>query len=370
MSRLKPLEHKIKAMVYGVCRLFLKRGRRGQGQLDPALIKKVLFLRPEKIGDMVISLPVFDTLKNAYPNISVSVLASPRSLALVKDDPRFESVFLYRKNLWPDIKELLAIRREKFDCIFDMIDDDSVTTLFYSQLAGSDAIRIGIGKSDHACYYDYNHVHADGIGQHIIDNTMKLLEPFGLDQASVSGTGRPYVSDDARELIDQFLQTDRPVSVLVIGLNLSAGKPNRVWPADCWVELCRQLIKSRDDLQVVIITAPNERQRGIDLQSQFRDRAMLVPEQLGLMEVSALISKLNLLVSPDTSLIHIARAFEVPVVGLYSRATKNFKRWQPYRQTDGAVVGDHEDNIHDISVASVLERLQVVLKRIEAEAVR
>jgi ADP-heptose:LPS heptosyltransferase len=90
-------------------------------------------------------------------------------------------------------------------------------------------------------------------------------------------------------------------------------------------------------------------------------RVVLVPDGLTLLEVSALISRLQLLISPDTSLIHIGRSFRVPVVGLYNRAGKNFRRWQPYRQLDGAVVGQHIDNLLDITPDQVMERVLHVL---------
>lgn len=363
---LKSLEHRIKAAVFALSRILLKRGRPNDGSVDAGQVKRVLFLRPEKIGDMVISLPVFDALKDKFPHIQISVLASPRSLSLVKDDPRFDKVFVYRKRLIRDIRELLAIRREKYDCVLDMIDDDSVTTLFYSQMASPDGLRIGIGKSRHAEFYDYNHEHTDGIGGHIVDNTLKLLEPFGIDEISARSS-HPSVSREATDKVDRWLSEVVPVGVPLIGINLSAGLPNRIWPPERSLALCKVLLEGAA-LQLVIVVAPNDRERGEDLIMRLNDdRATLVPPGLGLLEVSALISRLELLVSPDTSLIHIARSYDVPVVGLYSRATKNFRRWRPYRQEDGAVVGEDSDNIYDISVEQVVDGCRRVRARVAAE---
>ncbi|RKX17785.1 MAG: hypothetical protein DRP35_10325, partial [Candidatus Zixiibacteriota bacterium] len=63
MDKLKPLEHKIKASFFWLFKIFLKTGIKEFKPLDANKLKKVLFLRPEKIGDMVISFPVFDGLK-------------------------------------------------------------------------------------------------------------------------------------------------------------------------------------------------------------------------------------------------------------------------------------------------------------------
>ena len=362
---LKKLEHWIKAAVFRLSTVFLKRGRPNGGLVDITHVKRVLFLRPEKIGDMVISLPVFDALKEKCPHIGISILASPRSLPLVQDDPRFDQVFVYRKRLIRDIRELLAIRREKFDCVLDMIDDDSVTTLFYSQLASAGGIRIGIGKNHHADFYDYNHDHADGVGGHIVDNTLKLLEPFGIFGPAAK-LSPPFVPEATTERVERWLAESAPVGLPLIGFNLSAGRPNRIWSAERSRALCETLLEETD-LRLIIIVAPNDRTRGEELIAYLNDRVVMVPPDLSLLEVSALISRLDLLISPDTSLIHIARSFGVAVVGLYSRATKNFRRWRPYRQDDGAVVGEHVDDIHDITAEQVVERCRQVLGRLATE---
>jgi len=369
MSWLKSAEHRIKAVVFILFRLFFRPGRTNPTPLDATRMTKMLFLRPEKIGDMVISLPVFDALRSRYPHLKVSVLASPRNYTLIKHDPRFDKIFLYRKWTLDDFRQLGAIRRERFDCVFDMIDDDSVTTLFYSQLAGSQAIRIGIGKRQHARFYDFNHVHPDGVGDHIVDNTLRLLEPFGINGSTVSGFAPPHVTLSAQRRISEFLEENESEGGFLVGMNLSAGRPNRIWPDDRAVGLCRLLHAWKKELNIVLIVTPTDRERGEKVVAQVGTRVRLVPHGLDLIDVSALIARLRLLISPDTSLLHIARSFQIPVVGLYSRASKNFHRWRPYRQPDGTVVGNDIDTIFDISVDQVFSQIQQVVSRIEKERV-
>lgn len=360
MGKLKEAEHKFKSLFFGLMRGFLKKGRPGLDQLDGSKMRRVLFLRPEKIGDMVISFPVFDALVKKYPHMKISLLGSPRNQAIIKNDPRFESVFLYRKNL-SDFSTLRAIRREKYDCVFDMINDDSATTLFWSQWAAPGSPRIGIGKRKFAEYYDFNHVHADGIGRHIIENTLKLLAPFGIDGDRVNHYAPPYVTPEEMAQVEAVLKPHSGRTL--IGFNLSAGKPNRIWADKKCAEACRALLEVSDDIRLILITDPSDRARGEKLLAQLSERASLVPPGMSLTAVSGLISKLMLLISPDTSLIHIARSFRVAVVGLYSLAPKNFRRWRPFDQPDGAVVSSHEDDIHDITADQVVARAVQILKR-------
>jgi ADP-heptose:LPS heptosyltransferase len=113
-----------------------------------------------------------------------------------------------------------------------------------------------------------------------------------------------------------------------------------------------------------LLTAPPDRWRGEKLQQKFDSRVYQVPPNLNLKEASAVISRLDLLISPDTSLVHIARSFRVPVVGLYSRFMKNFLLWRPFDQEVGAVVSGNDDNIFDITVDQVFDTfIQVVEKQ-------
>ncbi len=369
MDELKPLEHKIKAAAFALARPMLKRPQREFQPMDGSKLSRVLFLRPEKIGDMVISFPVFDGLKRSFPHIQISILASPRNQAIIERDTRFEHVFLYRKHLWKDIQEVRAIRKMKFDCVVDMICDDSVTALFLSQLCAPGKPRIGVGKVKYREFYDFNYDHRMGNTGHIIDNTLKLLEAFAIDSGSVSCYAPPFVAAEKMTKMVQFAADLRGgKGTLLVGYNLSAGSPTRLWASEKSEELVRRLLADREDLHVVIFTTPAERSRGDALMSKFVSRVSQVPAGMSLQEASALISQLDLLITPDTAPVHIARSFKVPVVGMYSRFMKNFLLWKPFGQEVGAVVSGNDDNIHDITVDQVFEAYRQVLAQRKAVA--
>ncbi len=364
MRAIKTLEHKFKAALFFLLRAFLKKGRSGYDKIDGKAITRVLFLRPEKIGDMVISFPVFDALKAKYPHIRIGLLGSPRNYGIIRQDPRFDRIFLFRKKPLRDLRELLAMRREKYDCVLDMINDDSMTTLLFSQFAAKTSPRVGIGKLKYETFYDYNFVHADGVGGHIIDNTLKLLRPFGIDGDTVNRYASPYVPDDVMAGVNEFIRAiDPEASGLRVGFNLSAGKPNRIWAPEKAEQLARRLLAVSENLRLILIATPDDRARGEALLARLDGAAVLVPPGQNLLQVSGLISRLQLLISPDTSLIHIARSFRVPVVGLYSRGSKNFRRWRPFDQADGAVVAEAEDDLFDITADQVYRQVVSVLER-------
>jgi len=363
MSALKSLEHGIKAAVFNMSRPILKRKGSKFETIDGNKISKVLFLRPEKIGDMVISFPVFDGLKARYPHLKISILGSPRSYGIIKGDPRFDKIFLYHKDL-SIFNEVRKLRSEKFDCVVDMICDDSVTALYLSQLSAPGKPRIGVGKIKYRNYYDFNYDHRMGNTGHIIDNTLKLLEAFGIDSDRVDRHAPPFVNEDSKEKAKSFLASissdiGKPV---FIGLNLSAGSPTRVWPEEKYQQLIKLILKTNRNCSLILFTVGEDRARGEAIAAVFNRSVYQVPPNLSLKEATAIISQLDMMITPDTSLVHIARSFRVPVIGLYTRFMKNFLLWRPYGQEEGAVVSNNDDNIFDISVESVFDDFKQMLK--------
>jgi heptosyltransferase-3 len=357
-DRLKAAEHGVKRVFFALFRVFLKRANGGFRGMDGRRVTRVLFLRPEsKIGDLVISLPVFDALKRHFPHIKIGLVCSPRNVPLIRDDPRFESVFLYRKNLWKDIGEIRRIRREKYDCVLDLLCDDSVTSLFLSQLCAPGKPRLGVGKQRFERYYDFNRYHPVDESRHIISNTLHLLDAFGIDSAKENGHAEPFIPDDSKTRAEAFFEglgnggPDR----LAVGLNLSAGMLNRRWPPDNYAALVRRMLNWSGSVMFVVITVPGERDQGERLCRQFPGRAALVPDRLDIVDVAAIVRHLDLLISPDTSLVHIARSFMIPVVSLYTGARKNMLLWRPYGQKTGSVIASHPDDVFDITVEQVFE---------------
>ena len=353
ISILKRFEHGIKRVVFALSRLYLKKGREFT-PIDPTKISKVLFIRPEKLGDMVISLPVFHNLKRLYPHLKIYTICSPKNIAIIKEDGCVEKNFLYTKNIFHDFKMIRQVRKLRIDVVADMICDDSVTALFLTQYSSPHARRIGLGKTRHREYYDFNYIYRSEDSAHVVDNTIKLLTALGIKTEGldlhIPPTIRPEYYSSADAFIASIKEHD---SETIIGLNISAGRPTRVWPEEKNIALVQKILATYPDCRIIVSSDPSERDRAQALVANFKQRVHIIPEKLNLLEVSAIISRMKLLITPDTSMVHIARSFKVPVVGLYTQFGKNFRLWKPFNQEGGAVISNNDYNIFDIEVEDV-----------------
>ena len=78
---------------------------------------KVLVTRTDRLGDLVLSLPVFAALKNACPDWEIHAMVAPGAVPLVENDPHLSRVWTWREDLSTAAEQELgdALRTVGFD---------------------------------------------------------------------------------------------------------------------------------------------------------------------------------------------------------------------------------------------------------------
>src|SRR5436305_7589050 len=83
---------------------FLWLGRSGEKYppLTPATFHptRILVIRLDLIGDLVLSLTVVSALKRTYPEAELDLLALPSSAKIAVDDPDLTQLITYDHNVW------------------------------------------------------------------------------------------------------------------------------------------------------------------------------------------------------------------------------------------------------------------------------
>ncbi|HHI02274.1 MAG TPA: lipopolysaccharide heptosyltransferase family protein [candidate division Zixibacteria bacterium] len=369
MNLLKPIELLAKKMTLALLNIFRRAGRPESISINKGLTYKILFIRPQRIGDIFITFPVFDALLRQFPRAKISLFGSPACRPIIEDDPRFYKIYYYRKSIRSDFKELRKIRKEKYDCVVDLVGTDSVTSLLLTVFGVPGKPRIAVGKNRFCKYYDYNFDLRNGNTGHVIINSLKLLEAFGISFDKSDGFAPPYIDDNAdRNAVEIFekLSIDKNES-FVVGYNLSAGSPERIPAVDVTADLLKRILNFRDNFRIILFALDPEREKAARLQEQFPEKVDIIPDGLSLPEASAVIKRLDFFITPDTSLVHIARSFEIPVVAFYRRYMDNHKIWYPFGQPCGAVVSGNEGNIADLTAASIFDEFVKVFDYFKQE---
>jgi len=357
MSFLKPIEHLFKRIVLFLLDIFAKKQFVDSISIPKDSEYKILFIRPEKIGDVFITFPVFNLLIKHFPKIKISLVVSPECLPLVEKDIWFHKIYIYKKDIWSDIELLKIIKSEKYDAVIDLVGRDSAISLLISMFCGPNKPRIALGKDKLGEYYDFNYDLRKNNTGHVIINSMQVLEPFGISYKKSDCFAPPYIDEKTEQKANSIfeqLNLGKEKSYIV-GYNLSAGSSERQVSFDVSTNLIKKLLHLKNNICIIIFAIGKDRDSANKITDLFPENVKIIPDGLTLIEASAVIKKLDMFITPDTSLVHIARSFKIPVVALYRRYLDNYKIWYPFDQPCGVVLSNNENSISDLTAERIYD---------------
>jgi ADP-heptose:LPS heptosyltransferase len=168
-------------------------------------------------------------------------------------------------------------------------------------------------------------------------------------------------SDWAQKKLAEFSSRDYQGKV---GINISAGKPNREWEPARYRDLVERLSLQYPQLLFLIFAAPADLPIAQQIAAKLGDNVKTIPDGCSLIEVSALMRGLDCMMSPDTSICHIASSMNLPLVGLYTAAENNYLRWRPWCDRWWVVRPPEGDSLAGIDVDSYFETAEMAISAI------
>jgi len=282
--------------------------------------KRILIIRTDRIGDVLLSTPAIRLLRKTYPDAHIALIVRPYTYPVVKNNHNLDEVIVYdkyhqQKGIIATIKFAFAIRKKKFDQVFILHPTNRAHWIAF--LAG---IKQRIGFSRKASFLltdkveDEKHRGDKHETQYIID----LITASGIKVPDNFNTRRLIldVSPAERDWVKEYLANKGIGKEKIIIINPLASCRSKIWPKARFKEVSEKLTRHYGET-VRVIT--------IERVSEF---------SLG--ELSALLEKSVLLISNDSAPVHIAVALSIPVVDIFGRSDPGLspRRWGPLGKDD------------------------------------
>ena len=307
---------------------------------------RVLYLRYDRIGDMILSTGLLRAIARSHPNVILDVLASPENAPVLFGNPYVRCVHV------ADSMYLAAfhrIRQEHYDAILDcQVFSPSTTTLMMMLLSRA-RHRIGLaGRGVDAALT--LPAPRPSSARHYVEHLGALAVPFGVTDAN----WRPeiFLSPDERAEGESRWQAGRRLLI-----NISAGKPTCRWPAERFAAILGAL-RAHADLDVGVIAAPGDAEMAERLTGTGTGAGARFFRTRSVREAFALVATADYVLTPDTAITHAASAFGKPAVVMFPRNRAEI--WGPY-ETGGAAVASTEGTLQSLPVEPVLDALTGLL---------
>lgn len=345
--------------------------------LDLTKISRILVTRTDRIGDLVLSTPVFQSLREKFPQAWIACLTFCENRELVEGNPYLNEVILYdkkgrEKGLFGNIRFASELAKKKFDVVIHL---HATNRMHLVTWLARIPIRIGYDrKNGWALTHAYSDRKKEG-KKHEAEYSFDLLKDLDIQAPSELTPFFP-LKDRSRQSFEELLRhheipTDKPWIVF----NPSASCPSKIWPAERFGELANQMTEKYPD-SIFIVIGTHKDQPLIDrLKRSIQVPLYDLSERLSLGMLGWLLKKAELLISNDSGPVHVANAVGTPVISIFGRKQAGLSpaRWRPLGKTSRVVWKDvgcleclaHNCQIHflcldAISVNDVMKEVEIL----------
>lgn len=359
--RLKSAEKLLKRATNGVIAAMMGRSARGERPDWRERPYRVLFLRHDRIGDMILSTGILRAIAQSHPTIKLDVLASTTNAPVLRNEPYLNEIIAFDKKATRRYASLFSdLRRRRYDAVIDcMVTAPSTTTLLL-MLASGARYRVGVAGRGNDFAYTLP-VPAREHAEHIVDKLGALVAAFGLQPTAVDLRPRVRLTTDELEQGERAWRggTDRsPTAGPRVLVNISAGRAHHSWPDDRFVLVIQSVGTEFRNAEVVVVSAPSDRARAESITA--RSGARLVADE-GIRHAMSIVACADVVFTPDTSIAHAASAFEKPQVVLHPRGFARL--WGPY-QTEGRALESATDEVRGISADDAARALVTMIRAV------
>lgn len=350
IAALKPLERRLRHLLLSRQPPFTGRLiTRPEDAMDLGLAPRILLVRTERLGDVLIAVPVIRALRRRYPHAVIDMLLSTANAGVQRAVmPYVDQVLVYEKQMRPTIGLIRRLRQAKYDLMVDLLNEPSVTSRFIARWSG--AARVLGMLHEQPGLFTHAVPLLDRRTVHIVERTAQLLLAFGIDPAREALTLEyPLSEADRLGAMARLAPSRAPFR---LGVNVSGRGPAKYWGRDNFVAAIRA-IRALDPRFSVTVCGAGE----------YLDEIAAIAEQAGADQVrplasfhdfAAVINAFDLLLTPDTVVVHLAAAWRIPLVGLF-RADPRTTPWLPYGSPHRAIV--HNGPLGGIPLDQVMQAM-------------
>ena len=303
---------------------------------------KILIIHTAFIGDIVLSTPLIQRLKDMYPNSKIDYLTLPTNQSVINNNPNLHEILLYDKKgkdrgIKGFLRVLKILKQKKYD--YAVIPHRFIKSILLAKLAKIPNI-VGFDVATGSFLLNKK-VHYD-MKKHEVERLLDLVEYKG-EKIPI----RIYPAKENFTKINKILEhhgyfgNEGQKLILVAP---GSQRAEKMWPIEKYREIIERLKKNKN--YFIGITG-SKAEKKLSLNFPNDKNVIDFRGEINLVEFGALISKANIVVGNDSSPIHIASGFEKPfVIGIFGPGKRDLGFF-PYTEKSNVIEDNefYENNI-------------------------
>ncbi|HRS02166.1 MAG TPA: glycosyltransferase family 9 protein [Bacteroidota bacterium] len=280
--------------------------------------QKIAIVRTDRIGDIVLTLPMLRILHRINPNADLYLISRKYTEPVFRGINEISDYFLIDDTPIVDI-----FKNNKFDVVFFPHPVENEIRAAYKNKI---PLRIGSGYRWYSIFLNHRvYEHRKYAEKNEAEFNLDLISDITGEKYNVELIS-PKVNNISLEKINQILENKNIEKFIII--HPGGGKSAPRWSAENFAKLA-QMISTNFNLSIILTGIESEMDLCNVVEKDLKNSINLCGK-LTLDETIALISKCDILISNSTGVIHIAAAFDKKILGFYPNSLPmSAKRWGP-----------------------------------------
>lgn len=278
---------------------------------------KFLIIRFSSIGDIVLTTPVVRCLKKQIPTAEVHYLTKAAYNSIVSSNPYIDKCHYLENDLAQTIDEL---KKEDFDYIIDL--HHNLRTLKVKRALGKPSFSFNKLNIPKWLLVNFRwNILPD---KHIVDRYMETVSSFGVKN---DGAGLDYFIPKGEELKMEDLPASHHAGY--IGIVIGAALNTKKYPVHKWKEYLAML-----NHPVVLLGGKEDAADGAAIASIDLVKIYNACGKFSLHESADIVKHAKFIITNDTGLMHIAAAFNKPIISLWGNTVPEFGMYPYYGKSN------------------------------------
>lgn len=323
-------------------------------------IKRILIVRNDNIGDVILTTPAIEALRKRYPDAYIAILVAEYAREAIEGNPYLDKVYCYQKAKhskdnklvawWKLYKVIREMRKEKFDLAIGIRSGFSPSQAWLVFVSGA-PLRLGYyPKKKRYLSFLYN-IYPDEINNktHEVLRSLDLLKKIDVDNIERKELFL-FVPEEERSKVREFLEKNglkkgKKLVCLHISRRLEEG---RYWDPQNYIALAHSLME-REDIDLVLNWHPNEKDLAEGILSEMKKSPFIFLSE-GIKTLAAFIKECDIFITLDGGALQIASAVKTPIIAIFGKTDPEV--WRPWGE--GHIVLRKGEDYNSVTVEEVL----------------
>lgn len=280
-------------------------GKRHDGWRHDASVQRIVLLRPDRVGDVVLSIPAFQAVRQAFPSATVTAVVTPRTAPLLHNHPAVDSVLTIEGDgLWELWRSRVTMRRLRaIGCDLAIAFEASWACGLLAFLTGA-SVRLGWDFRGAGGFFTIRvPFQSTTVKTHEIDANLQLVRTLGIPIPR--RLPELHVSQEARDRLSQWWQQQGwPTTGVWILIHPGSRSAYTRWAPERFAAIADRLM-DLPEAHVLLLAGQGETRLIQRVQSSMRHTPTIV-QDLELEQMAALLERMHLFIGNATGTTHLA----------------------------------------------------------------